>query len=295
VRVPAKVNVHLGVGAVRSDGFHELTTVFQAVSIFDEVTASPASGLQVSVAGEGARRLPPGRANLAGRAAVLLAEHVGVPANVRLEIVKAIPVSGGMAGGSADAAAALVACAALWGVAPSAAELAALAARLGSDATFPLVGGTALGTGRGEQLRPLATAGGYDWVFAFADFGISSGAAYAELDRLRAAALAPTPIGPPDELVDALCAGDVAAVAAALGNDLQPAALALQPSLPAVLDAGVAHGALAGVVSGSGPTCAFLCADPDSAARLSAVLDSLGVARATRVATGPMAGAAVVG
>jgi 4-diphosphocytidyl-2-C-methyl-D-erythritol kinase len=294
VRAPAKVNLHLGVGPLRPDGYHDLVTVFHAVELTDDVTASAADRLEIAVTGEGAADVPADERNLAWQAALLLSEHTGVPAQVRLEIAKAIPVAGGMAGGSADAAAALVACTALWGTGTSRAVLAELAARLGSDVAFPLYGGTALGTGRGEMLSPVLTGGSVHWVFALADHGIPAGAAYAELDRQRAAGTAPAAAGAPDAVIEALRTGDPHRLAKTLVNDLEPAALALAPALRRTLVAGRELGALAGIVSGSGPTCAFLTAGPDDALHLAAALAAEGVCRTTRVAAGPAAGATVI-
>jgi len=292
--VPAKINLHLGVGALRRDGFHELVTVFQAVDLADEVTARPATGLRVRMSGEGAPDVPSGRQNIAWRAATQLAERAQVPADVLLEITKAIPVAGGMAGGSADAAGTLLACATLWRTGSSKADLLELAASLGSDVAFPLLGGTALGTGRGEVLTPALTTGQFHWVLALASFGISAADAYRELDRQRAADDAPAPAGAPELLLDALRAGDPHRVGAALSNDLQPAALVLTPALRRTLAAGIELGAIAGLVCGSGPTCAFLCADAPAANRLAASLAAEGVCRTTRVARGPVPGARVV-
>ena len=287
VRVPAKVNLHLQVQEPGPDGFHPLTTVFQAVSLYDELTASHADDLSLAVHGAPApAEVPTDATNLAWRAAALLARTAGVPAAVHLELRKAIPVAGGMAGGSADAAAALLACSQLWTVP---ADLARLAAALGSDVAFPLLGGTALGTGRGELLTPIESAQ-LHWVLAFADFGISAAAAYRELDRQRAIGTAPPMAGAPDELVAALPRGDAHEIGPLLHNDLQAAALALAPTLQATLDAGLAAGAVAGIVSGSGPTCAFLC---HSAEQAQHVAERLGP-RAT-TATGPVAGATVLG
>ncbi len=292
VRVPAKVNLHLGVGAVRPDGFHELVTVFHAVDICDLVSVRPASALSVSVSGEGAAELPRGPDNIAWRAAELLAQQAGVQPQVAVELHKAIPVAGGMAGGSADAAGTMLACARLWGV--DEAKLPALAAQLGSDVAFGLVGETALGTGRGEVLEPVATTGELHWVFAVAHFGISAAAAYGELDRLRAAGLAAPPRLAVDTLRAALASGEPAAVAAALHNDLQAASVSIAPSLREVLDAGQRAGALAGIVSGSGPTCAFLCADATSASVVAAALTEAEICRDARVARGPAPGAVAV-
>ncbi len=294
MRAPAKVNLHLGVGPLRADGYHDLVTVFHAVDLIDELVARPADELRVCVAGEGAADLPTDERNLAWQAATLLAEYAGVAPHVSLEMTKAIPIAGGMAGGSADAAAALVACAALWRTGTSRTVLADLAARLGSDVAFPLSGGTALGTGRGEVLTPVLTSGTFHWVFALADHGISAGDAYRELDRQRAAGTARNPIGSPDRVIEALRAGDPRKLAESVANDLEPAALALAPALGHTLAAGRELGALAGIVSGSGPTCAFLAPGLDEAIRLAAALAAEGVCRTTRVATGPAPGVTVV-
>jgi 4-diphosphocytidyl-2-C-methyl-D-erythritol kinase len=289
--VPAKVNLHLSVAPPRPDGFHELITVFHAVDLVDEVLAAPAERLSLEVTGEGAAGLPTDEGNLAWRAAALLARTAGLPPRVHLEVRKAIPVAGGMAGGSADAAAALVACARLWDLDVGPGELTALAAQLGSDVAFPLLGGTALGTGRGEILTPVPCAARLHWVFALADLGIGAGEAYRELDRLRASRRAPGPAGPPDRLLSALADGDLPRIAALLGNDLQAAALSIAPQLADTLAAGVERGALAALVSGSGPTCAFLCADAPAATLLAAELEAARVCRTARVATGPAPGA----
>jgi 4-diphosphocytidyl-2-C-methyl-D-erythritol kinase len=292
VRVPAKINLHLGVGPLRPDGFHELVSVFHAVDVWDEVVASPASGLSLAVPGADPATVPADWRNLAWRAAELLARTAGVPPDVHLELTKSIPVAGGMAGGSADGAAALLACARLWGVDE---DLPALAGRLGSDVAFPLLGRTAVGTGRGEHLTPVPPHGALHWALAIAGFGISTAAAYAELDRHRSVGAAPEPIGGPDALLAALAAGDLPAVGAALANDLQPAAFALRPELRRTYDLGLDAGALGAVVSGSGPTCAFLCADAAEAEHVAALLLAEGVCTETRVAAGPADGASVVG
>lgn len=290
VRAPAKVNLHLGVGELRQDGFHELVSVFHAVSLHDVITArrpTDGAGPILAISGAHTDGVPTDERNLAWRAALLLADAAGVAADVRLRLDKAIPVAGGMAGGSADAAATLVACSALWGVDL---DLAGPAALLGSDVPFPLQGGTALGTGRGELLRPLPTDLELHWVLAFSDVGISAGDAYRELDRLRETGEAPAPVGSPDDLIAALAGGDRDAVAAGLANDLEPAAMSLQPSLAATLEAGKSAGALAGIVSGSGPTCAFLCADDADAELVGGRLRSTG--RPVAVVHGPCEGAA---
>jgi 4-diphosphocytidyl-2-C-methyl-D-erythritol kinase len=207
---------------------------------------------------------------------------------------KTIPVAGGMAGGSADAAAALLACATLWHLGTSRAELMELAADLGSDVAFPLLGGTALGTGRGELLSPVLVTGTFHWVFALSDDGISAADAYRELDRLRAAGTVPETAGTPDRVLDALRAGDAQALASVLANDLEVAVLSLRPELRDVLNAGVDGGALAGIVSGSGPTCAFLCVDDVIASEVAVAVAAAGGVSGTRIALAPVSGARVL-
>lgn len=297
VRAPAKINLYLSIGERRPDGYHDLTTVFHAVSLYDEVTATPASSLSVAIEGEGEAELPADRGNLAARAAILLARRVEVAPAVRLDLTKRIPVAAGLAGGSADAAAALVACDALWGSGLGRGELTELAAELGSDVSFALAGGTALGTGRGERLTPVLASGGWHWVLGIADGGLSTPAVYAELDRLRADGkrAAPAPVGGPDGVMNALRRHDPAALGAALANDLEPAARSLRPGLARTLARGYELGALGGVVSGSGPTFAFLVRSRDSAVRLAAALAGAGVCRTVKAVHGPVSGARIRG
>jgi len=293
VRVPAKLNLHLSVGPLRADGFHELTTVFHAVSLTDEVTVRPADRLTVSVTGEGAEQVPTDSTNLAVRAAALLAEHTGHAPGVAISIRKGIPVAGGCAGGSADAAATLIACNVLWGTEQGSDTLAGLAARLGSDVSFCLQGRTALGTGRGEQLTPVLGRGSYAWVLALAHEGLSTPAVYRRLDDDRKSA--PTVAADPSDVLAALRRGDATLLGRALHNDLQPPAVALRPALQTLLNLGDELGALGGIVSGSGPTVAFLARDPDHADELAVQLAGSDVCRAVRRADGPVAGARVVG
>lgn len=326
VRVPAKINLRLSVGAPRADGFHPLDTVYQAISLYDEITIRPADRLRLTLDGVGADTLPTDGGNLAVRAATLLADRLGVPPNVAIHLHKRIPLAGGLAGGSADAAAVLVGCDALWGGGHDPAALAVLAADLGSDVPFLVIGGTARGTGRGELVEPVPAAGPWHWVVAAADGGLSTPRVYGQLDVLRAAGAAPpaaiaperdaaasygdstgsvrdgtaaeatgdTPSPVPDRLLAALRSDDPADLAAALANDLQPASIALRPALRRTLDAGLAAGALAAMVSGSGPSCLCLAADAADAARIAAELTERGVCSAAHVAVGPVAGATVL-
>lgn len=296
VRTPAKVNLQLSVGNRRADGYHELVTVFHAVEMFDEVVASdgiPGAGIRLSMEGDGVENIGTGEENLVWQAANALGEYADVAMDVSLHVRKAIPVSGGLAGGSADAAATLVACDALWRTGLGREELDLLASRLGSDVTFALHGGTAIGTGRGELLTPALISGQYTWVLAVAEGGISTRAGYAECDRLRAARIVAEP-QVSAELMAGLRRGDAEAVGAALHNDLQPAALSIRPELEFVLEVGRSYGALGAIVSGSGPTCVFLARDQEHALDIAAALTASNTCKAAHLATGPVHGARVV-
>jgi 4-diphosphocytidyl-2-C-methyl-D-erythritol kinase len=321
-RVPAKVNLQLSVGPRRSDGYHDLVTVFHALALFDEVTVSPADTDSVVVTGEGADRVPLDADNLAARAVAALVEAVGPGVRdspgVAIEIRKRIPVAAGLAGGSADAAAALVACNELWGAGLSPQELAEVAGQVGSDVGFALFGGTAIGLGRGDQVTPALATGTYHWVLAFAAEVLSTPAVYAACDRLReaqasspdssgAAAVAGVPgsvgtsaagaAGSPQlntRLMAALRSGAPAELGPLLSNDLQPAAISLLPRLRQALAAGQEHGALGAIVSGSGPTCAYLARDGKHARDLAVALTGTGVCRSVVTVTGPAPGATVI-
>lgn len=295
VTAPAKINLSLGVGPVRADGFHALATVYQAVGLFDQVTVRDADEMTVSVLA--AARLPvdgvpTDETNIAVRAAVLLARHRGLDRAVEITIDKGIPVAGGMAGGSADAAATLLACDQLWGLHTPKDELLALAAELGSDVPFALVGGTAIGSGRGEVVTPLMTRGEYWWVVLESHQGLSTPAVYRGFDALHHG----SPVGPPeipDALMQALRGHDVADLGAALSNDLQPAALRLRPELARALDQGLVESAHGAILSGSGPSCLFLCEGRSHAVQVSGGLTEHGLGPVS-FAPGPVHGARVV-
>ena len=295
-QAPAKVNLWLSVGAPADDGYHPLATVFHSLSMNDEVRATSASsrsGITLTVEGPGAEAIPLDSSNLAWAAAELIAEALAVEPHVNLHLIKRIPVAGGMAGGSADAAATLVACDALWGGELDRDQLTALAAALGSDVPFALHGGTAVGTGHGDRLTPVLARGEYHWVFAMADGGLSTPAVYRECDRLREGEAVADP-RVPDSLMAALRAGDPTLLGPELGNDRQVAAVRLRPSLALVLEAGDDAGALGGVVSGSGPTCAFLASNREHALDIAARLSGSGTCRTVACASGPAAGARVI-
>ena len=293
VRVPAKINLALKVGQTRPDGSHELATIFQAVSLYDEVAASACDTLTCTVTGLDAHTIGPDEHNLAFRAARLLQQEYGVSEGVNLSIDKRIPVAGGMAGGSADAAGALLACSILWEIPASADDLIALAARLGADVPFPLMGGCAVGVGRGEILSPALHRGVYHWVLAFSSHHLSTPEVFRRFDAMTGRDLPRTP-EVPNETMMALTSGNVDRLAACLVNDLEPAACSLLPELRATLNAGRDGGCLAGIVSGSGPTVAFLAENESAATDLAVALSSAGVAREVRLATGPVPGATVL-
>jgi 4-diphosphocytidyl-2-C-methyl-D-erythritol kinase len=292
VRVPAKINLHLAVGSQRADGYHDLVTVFHAVSLFDEVTVAASDAPGIEVHGEGVSEVPADETNLAWRAVQVLAEKADREPDVRLVLRKGIPVSGGMAGGSADAAAALVGLSALWKLDLSRDELSVLAAELGSDVTFALYGGTAVGTGRGEQIVPVLSRHTQHWVIALHRGGLATPAVFRELDRLRGNS--PPAERPVEPVLEALAGGDPRQLALSLGNDLQAAAVSMVPDIRRTLRAGVSAGALAGLVSGSGPTCAFLCPGAEAALDVATELAGVGVCRTVRVAHGPVPGARVI-
>ncbi|MBF4632399.1 4-(cytidine 5'-diphospho)-2-C-methyl-D-erythritol kinase [Clavibacter michiganensis subsp. phaseoli] len=297
-RAPGKINVSLTVGALQEDGYHDVATAYQAVSLYEDVWATKSDGFSVEFGGSiDTSHLTVGADNLAVRAARLLARSTGYRGGVHLRIEKNVPIAGGMGGGSADAAATLLACDTLWGTERTRDQLLALGAELGADVPFALAGGTAIGTGRGDRLSPALAKGTFQWVLAIAEFGVSTPDVYGELDRHRerhAQDIFPAQQIPQVDsgVLQALRAGDPHMLAEVLHNDLQAPALHLAPGLGEVLQLGEENGALAGIVSGSGPTVAFLAADLDSALELQIALSA---ARLTVIrATGPVHGARII-
>jgi 4-diphosphocytidyl-2-C-methyl-D-erythritol kinase len=297
-RAPGKINVSLTVGALQEDGYHDVATAYQAVSLYEDVYATKADGFSVEFGGSiDTSHLTVGPDNLAIRAARLLARSTGYRGGVHLRIEKNVPIAGGMGGGSADAAATLLACDVLWGTERTRDQLLALGAELGADVPFALAGGTAIGTGRGDRLSPALAKGTFQWVLAIAEFGVSTPDVYGELDKHRerhAQDIFPAQQVPQVDsgVLQALRAGDPHMLAEVLHNDLQAPALHLAPGLGEVLQLGEENGALAGIVSGSGPTVAFLAADLDSALELQIALSA---ARLTVIrATGPVHGARII-
>lgn len=300
-RVPAKINLGLSVGGLRADGFHSLATVYQAVDLQDEVRATARADDAITVkvvveAGQGFEfaPVPLDDDNLAVRAAAALRRHLGDESlGADLAIRKVIPVAGGMAGGSADAVGALVACNAVWGAGLGREELETIAVSIGSDVPFLLHGQTAVGGGRGEMISPVLGAGSYLWVVAIAAQGLSTPSVFAEFDRLNDGVSLPDPVVPPELLV-ALRSGEPEALGEALSNDLQPAALSLRPELADTLGIGREVGALGAIVSGSGPTSLFLAGDEQHALDISMALTAAQVCADVVTAGGPVPGARLI-
>ena len=295
-RVPAKVNLQLSVGPLGSDGFHEVTTVFQAISLFDDVTVATApdgDGIKISISGQTSSGVPADSSNLAVKAAELMIKNYDLPTDLIIKLKKEIPVAGGMAGGSADAAGVIVGLDSLFELGLSRDEMEIVGSKIGSDVPFSICGGVAIGTGRGDQITPALAKGNYNWVLALSGQGLSTPSVYQECDRLREGLSISSP-AVSEQLMQALRAGDAKALGKALTNELQPAACSLRPALRLVLDVGVDYGALGGIVSGSGPTVAFLVSDDDHAMDLTVALSSSGVVSSVVRANGPTNGARII-
>jgi 4-diphosphocytidyl-2-C-methyl-D-erythritol kinase len=289
VRAAAKINLHLAVGAPREDGFHPLDTVYQAIDLYDDLSLATADADSLAVDGPpyvDLDGIPTDASNIAVRA---LAEVACGGAHT-VRIGKRIPVAGGMAGGSADAAAALLAHDRLHGLGQPDEVLLAQAARLGSDVPFSLVGGTARGRGRGEVVERVDDAGTWWWVVVPSDTGLSTPAVYRHFDVLHPDA--PAQPVEPAELLAALATGEPVRLARTLHNDLEEPAIDLRPELGALIERGEVEGALRGMVSGSGPTCVFLCEGRDEAMAVAAGLSA--TYDVVLPAMGPVAGAHVV-
>jgi len=295
-RVPAKVNLQLSVGPLGADGFHEVTTVFQAISLFDDVTVATADkgeGIKISITGQTSGGVPADNSNLAVKAAQLMIKNYDLPQDLVIKLKKEIPVAGGMAGGSADAAGVLVGLDSLFELGLSRDVMESVGSKIGSDVPFSICGGVAIGTGRGDQITPALAKGSYNWVLALSGQGLATPSVYQECDRLREGLSIAAPVVS-EPLMQALRAGDAKALGKALTNELQPAACSLRPALRLVLDVGVDYGALGGIVSGSGPTVAFLVSDDDHAMDLTVALSSSGVVSSVVRASGPTNGARII-
>ena len=293
MQVPAKVNLQLSVGPKESDGYHQVVTVFQAISLFDNIKISEADQFSIAVSGDYTNGIPLDQSNLVYKAIELMAEEFETDKNLEVSIQKSIPIAGGMAGGSADAAAVLFGIDQLYRLGLSKDELSEIARKLGSDVPFMLHGGTAVGRGHGDEITPALSRGTYHWVIAVSSTGLATPAVYAECDRLRTGLDIKAPTLN-DELLQALLSGDATRVGKSLSNDLQAAACSIRPALRLILDTGQEYGALGGVVSGSGPSVAFLVADEDHSLDLAVALTSSGVVGSVARAQGPVTGAKII-
>lgn len=293
VETPAKINLSLRVGPVRADGYHELSTVFMAVGVTDTITVTEqAREISLSVTHGDVETLGPMEQNLAVRAAKLLRETQGDPTlGAHINIEKRIPVAGGMAGGSADAAGTLLACSELWHLGLGRDRLMELGAELGADVPFALLGGVALGRGRGDELAPLMNRGSYTWVIAHQSNGISTPEAFKRLDLARAAGGSPA-VDSEEDVIRALMIGDSARLAAALSNDFQEVTRSARPEIDQLLDLAEETDALGAVLSGSGPSVAYLCEDEAAAYRVARAIQQQLLVQ-TLVVHGPVPGATV--
>jgi 4-diphosphocytidyl-2-C-methyl-D-erythritol kinase len=283
---PGKVNLFFAVGALGDDGYHQVVSVYQALNLREVVTVQFAESWQVLVTGsipvEQLAQVPTSQENLVVRAAKVLLDKFAVAEDraVNFHIFKNVPVAGGMGGGSADAAAALLAVNELANLNLSNADLHRLGSELGADVPFSLLGGTAVGTGHGTALEQITNVKQLNWVLVTNPRGLSTPSVYRKLDEIRAAKNQdPTKVSTPkvpQELISALQSGNPQVIAKLLHNDLQEAAVALMPELTETMNAGLAAGALAAMVSGSGPTVALLALDKDHADSIATSLKNLG-------------------
>jgi 4-diphosphocytidyl-2-C-methyl-D-erythritol kinase len=284
-RAAAKVNLGLYVGPLGTDGrYHEVVSVLQSIAIWDELEVEVVpEGLGLEVEGEG---LPPDETNLVLVAARELARRSRDLPGARFRLRKGIPVSAGLGGGSADGAAALIALDRLWGLHLPAVNLHTMAAEVGSDVPFCIAGGTMVATGRGDKVREVSGRGTTWWVVGIDHERLATEEVYDHFDELHLA----TPLDGrwPDELLDALAAGDVERLGAWLHNDLEPAAFDLLPALAKSKQRLLDAGAVGAVMSGSGPTMLGLCRDEDHATQVARAARSA-FAR-TEVTRGPVPG-----
>ena len=294
VRVPGKINLQLSVGPLQADGYHGLATIFQAVSLFDEVKISLSDEEGIRISADGRHEfLPLNQENLAYKAAAMMMKEFELKGGIEISIKKEIPISGGMAGGSADAGATIVGIDHLFSLGMKRDAMERLGSTLGADVPFTISGGTAIGTGRGDQITPVLARGTYNWVLALSSSGLSTPAVFKECDRLREGLQVSQP-HVSDKLMQALGSGDSVALGAALSNDLQAASCSLKPALRLILDVGMDYGALGGLVSGSGPTVAFLAENEEHALDLVVALTSSGVVGNVHRVSGPVPGARVI-
>lgn len=297
---PGKINVFFQVGSLQSNGYHDVASLYQAVNLLEVVTVSESKTWEVSTTGslsaEQLAEIPTDERNLVVKAALALAEVAGIsnPKPMRFDIRKRIPVAGGMAGGSADAAAALIAINDSWCLGLAKERIFEVGSGLGADVPFSLLGGSAIGTGTGTDLLSVESVQ-LNWVIAISPGTLSTPAVFHKLDSMRVEmGEDPTQLREPrvpDELLASLKIG-ATEVAKYMHNDLESAAIQLAPELTKTIDLGIRLGALRAMVSGSGPTIAMLCSDQEAAVRLASDLRQRGL---NAIAChGPVAGATIL-
>jgi 4-diphosphocytidyl-2-C-methyl-D-erythritol kinase len=282
---PGKVNVFFNVGALGEDGFHEVASCYQALALREKVHIEHSGKLEISFHGNFAElsreKVPQDETNLVYRAAEILSNKRpnSNPQLLSFAIHKDVPIAGGMAGGSADAAAALMAINRLWSAGQDN-QLENLGVELGADVPFSLMGGTAIGLGRGEKLSRVETKKELHWVMSLSNLGLSTPDVYRKLDEIRLSqGLELKGISEPIvpvELIEAVTKGDAESLAHLMQNDLEIAAIALRPELRQIIADGEIAGALRSMISGSGPTVAHLAKNRIDAEQIASRLTRMG-------------------
>ncbi len=280
---PGKVNLFFKVGPLKDDGFHDVASLYLAVDLRETVTAQISTDYSVKVTGSlGDFQLlavPTDESNLVVKVAGRIKAEAGTPEAIKVAIGidKHVPVAGGMGGGSADAAAALVAVNALLHAELPAERLHEIAATLGSDVPFALAGGAAIGVGKGDVLTPVDSVAPIHLVLIFDDQGLSTPAVYRRLDEIRAARDETTDASEINRhIIRALQNGNPFEIAELLHNDLEEAAISLRPDLKIKMTTALQHGAIRVMVSGSGPTILALAASEVAAMQIARSLNELG-------------------
>lgn len=296
VRAPGKINLSLGVGGVDGRGYHQLATVFHAVGLYETITVEPADDLSLTVTSHVDGDIPLDDTNLALRAAKLLRDTHGVAEGAAIHVDKQVPVAGGMGGGSADAAATLIALNRLWGLHLAPDELRRLGGTLGADVPFAMIGHTALGRGKGDDLSSVLTSGDWTWLLVSPGGHLSTPAVYGRFDQLMLELGREVPeIPEPDAIqLQALRSGDVHLLGQTLHNDLQASAFSLHDHLEPVVSLAQVSGACGAVVSGSGPTVAVLAQDLEHAHELREVLEASPLVGLCLVTEGSVPGARIL-
>lgn len=292
----AKVNLWLAIVGRRPDGYHELETVMQSISLADTLTIEPAEHSEVTIRWAGSLDGPvPAAPDIVQR--TVAAARLKCAARPSITVEKRIPVGAGLGGASADAAAALVGLTRLEGPeCEGSLDVDTLARQLGADVPFCLRGGVALATGVGDRLRPLTSPATLWWVIGISEAALSTVRVYQHYDEMVPTGGRPSgngrPAGSAAALANALASGDVAAVAANLANDLEIAAFDLMPGLRGLKTAMSDAGALGAIMTGSGSAIIGLCRDEAHAGRVAGA--AAGSFPRVEVASGTSVGAELI-